>query len=124
MRKALVIILLIFLCPPAFSEQMGTPIRVDDFRLTHPFKAGLVKGASLGLYKFERHEMVIRTPYDAQLPIGFEAHVRNHGRFAYYTGAALGATWTILVFSFFAYGIYLRWSYRRKKSQFLIGISQ
>lgn len=121
MQKVLIIILTIFLCPPAMAvEQVGEPIRVDDFRLTHPFKAGLIKGASFGLYQFNRNEVVLRTPYDAQLPIGFESHVRYHGRFAFYTGALLGGSWTFLVLAFSLCGVYLRWRARRSGPQLLI----
>ena len=121
MKKVFIIILTIFLCSPAMSiEQLSEPIRVDDFRLTHPFKAGLIKGASLGLYQFTRHEVVLRTPYDAQLPIGFEPHVRHHGRFAFYTGAILGASWTILVLTFSLCGVVLRLRARRSDPQLLI----
>ena len=125
MKKVFIIILTIFLCPPAMaSEQIAEPIRVDDFHLTHPFKAGLVKGASLGLYQFSRNEMALKTPYDAQLPIGFESHVRHHGRFAFYTGALLGGSWTVLVLAFSVCGVYLRWRARRSVPQLLIENSQ
>lgn len=125
MKKVFIIILTIFLCPPAMAiSQVAEPIRVDDFRLTHPFKAGLVKGASLGLYQFTRSEIALKTPYDAQLPIGFESHVRHHGRFAFYTGALLGGSWTVLILAFLLCGVYLRWRARHSGPQLLIENSQ
>ena len=92
----------------SFNAQASEPVRVDDVRLHHPYKAGVLKGATFGIYSFDRTEVIMVTPDDAQLPAGFEQYVRRHGAFAYYSGILSGFIWSFLIISFLAYGTYLR----------------
>lgn len=101
---------LLCLASLSFTAQALESVRVDDVRLHHPFKAGVLKGATLGLYRFERKELIQVTPDDAQLPAGFEKYVRRHGAFAYYSGLLSGGVWSLLILSFLLYGSYLRLS--------------
>ena len=91
-----------------FSAHAQETIRVDDVRLHHPFKAGVLKGATFGYYNFTRTEIEQLTPDNAELPIGFEQYVREHGAIAYYSAMIIGFTWSMLVFSFLAYGVFYR----------------
>lgn len=109
--KALLLVtfLFAFILPVKATEEQNV-LRVDDVRLTHPFKAGLLKGATLGAYQFTRTEMVLKQPYDAQLPIGFEKYVIRHGQFAYVLGISMGAAWSICVLGFIFIGAVTRLS--------------
>ena len=99
---------MVFLFGLSVTAQANEPVRVDDVRLHHPYKAGVLKGATFGLYSFERTEVIKVTPDDAQLPSGFEQYVRRHGAFAYYTGVLSGFIWSSLILGFLSYGTYLR----------------
>lgn len=107
MKTLLLVTLWFAFSLPVYANEQQT-VRVDDVRLTHPFKAGLLKGATLGAYQFTRTEMVLKQPYDAQLAIGFEKHVIRHGQFAYVLGISLGALWSMSVLGFLCIGATLR----------------
>ena len=92
----------------SFSAHAQEPVRIDDVRLHHPFKSGVLKGVTLGIYTFEIRKQHLVTPDDAQLPEGFESYVRHHGAFAYYAGVLIGGAWALFVVGFLLLGVVLR----------------